>query len=117
MKLSEAILLGSGLVVENRLSFGTKVDDTWYGCAVTMAVVAIGETPNPYVGSYLLQHYWPWTEQESIALLGHPISLEISDRHYQGESIKNIATWVASIEPNNDTKEVENETERSYITG
>ena len=108
MKLSEAILLGSSIVVENRMSFGTKMGDTWYGCAVTMAVVAIGETPDPYVGSFLLQRYWPWTSE---LFEDFPISMEISHRHCNGESCKSIAAWVASIEPNNDTMEVENETE------
>src|SRR3990167_9015095 len=101
MKLSEAILLGIGLVKNDRGTFG-YIDSSGQcqGCAITTALVAIGKfDQNIHEGSAGLHRFWPWTACNSKEFMNCPISMEISHRHYMGESRESIASWVATIEP------------------
>lgn len=102
MKLSEAIRLGAML--------NPNSTDTWEGCAVGAALLAIGQKfTNPM---RQVCEIWPWTDRvltdtenpmypyvyDSISV-GKKIPAQLHALHADGWTRERIADWVATIEP------------------
>ena len=122
--LSEAILLGSGAVREDRYIILEDEQTCPHGCVIGTARYAIGETKSMWQGGgyweeRMLGWFWPWTLAPSYhphpTELGHvcrTLAHEISYRHCSGESRASIAAYIATIEPKA-TKEVSHATTES----
>src|SRR5262245_12004709 len=68
MRMSEAIVLGSTLIRQQRTKFGSEPR-----CVIGMALEAVGSTRTPKLGTdawpfelqQLLVQHWPWAEMEA----------------------------------------------------
>jgi len=113
MKLSEAILLGSSLLVpESGHLFRVGLDGIERGCALGMACKAISHPISEYSTMPDVYEVWPWTmkplknvnvsccERLGHCTIGQGIA-HIFDIHVSnGEwSLEQLSEWVASIEP------------------
>ena len=117
MKLSEAILLGSTVVKNDRMTYLRIIDpECPEGCAIGTGLYAVGERLSPHglcvfttdEAMTTLYKHWPWTERLSGKyhckipegyIREITIGEEISTRHVCGEPRESIAAWIASIEP------------------
>jgi hypothetical protein len=126
MRLSEAILLGSALVVPEKYGVLHKHNHVWSGCVYGMALFACGlrTTRSDSAFKYLKQ--WTWSTEKPPSNPGlcecNPLSdelLSLGDyrgyiAHYFNEhvmqavrpymTIEELVDWVRSVEPSETDK-------------
>src|SRR5678809_1403200 len=105
IKLSEAILLGIGVVKNERKTWWRDNEGELSGCALCTALYAVNALPKYQFSDYVYEaiyEQWPWT-RSIIPTKYTDIAREISYRHFSGKSRESLAAFVASIEPQEHT--------------
>lgn len=113
MKLSEALILGSGMIRTDGPNIFLSKDKT-SGCALGCICVAIGERPRYHESYALINKTWPWTNMEVPGGQGSAISgrntipEEIENRFLRaGHKVGPVIEWIKEMEAKYDQPLVE----------
>lgn len=118
MKLSDAILLSIGIVEDDQWIW--LHDEPPSGCVIGTALYSMGMKTRDLatVGiRELMYEYWPWLAvDKSLRYTKADIVGELSHRHFGGASRKELAAWIASIEPPEVGTPIMAPTEEAHVT-